>query len=420
MDKSTRLNQMLETLAPAAHACLSSLGRAAAYPEGIPAQSAEARGCALNATVGQVTDGRGKPLALHALRRHVTGLDPVKAFLYGAQGGDRELRHAWDRWIGEEGGDTPRSLPLVTVGLTHGLSLASELFVEPGSDVLLPDPCWGNYLQLFGLRRGAKLGRYQVYGPDGGFDVASLRDELAARAGRPTTVVLNLPGNPTGYSPTHEEAARIVDVLVEAEGPLVVVLDDAYHTMVYEDGVLTESLFWQLTRRADPARLLPVKVDGATKELFFFGGRVGFLTFGVSGDAADVLEDKARCIVRASVSAMPGPSAAMLLGALQDHTLKGQIAGVHAELAARFRVLRASLEQVRSDRLRPYPANGGCFMLVGLPDDLEAHEARRRLIREHSTGLVAIPPINALRIAFCSLSAQDIPELVARLAAVVR
>ncbi len=420
MDKLSRLNDTLEQSVPAAWACLSSLGRAACYPEGIPAQSAEARGCSLNATVGEVTDGRGNPLALHALRRHVTGLDPAKAFLYGPQGGDRDLRHAWNRWIGREGGDTPRSLPLVTVGLTHALSLASELFVEPGTDVLVPDPCWGNYLHLFGLRRGAKVGRYRVFDEQGGFDVASLEHALADRAGRPTTVVLNLPGNPTGYSPTLAEAARIVDVLVAAEGPLVVLLDDAYHTMIYEDGVLRDSLFWELVRRGNPARLLPVKIDGATKELFFFGGRVGFLTVGCDGAAANALEDKARCLVRASVSAMPGPSAAMLLGALQDATLEGQIAGVHAELAARFRVLRASLEQVRSERLRPYPANGGCFMLVGLPDDLSAHDVRRRLIREHSTGLVAIPPINALRIAFCSLSARDIPELVARLAAVVR
>jgi hypothetical protein len=40
---------------------------------------------------------------------------------------------------------------------------------------------------------------------------------------------------------------------------------------------------------------------------------------------------------------------------------------------------------------------------------------RVRLIRDHSVGTIAIPSVNALRIAYCSVAADAIPELAARI-----
>ncbi|MBJ8193091.1 aminotransferase class I/II-fold pyridoxal phosphate-dependent enzyme, partial [Bacillus cereus] len=81
-------------------------------------------------------------------------------------------------------------------------------------------------------------------------------------------VVLNFPNNPTGYTPGVEEGKAIVAAIQEAAEAginVVVVTDDAYFGLFFEDS-LHESLFGQLAGLHP--RILPVKIDGATKEEF--------------------------------------------------------------------------------------------------------------------------------------------------------
>ena len=43
------------------------------------------------------------------------------------------------------------SVPIVTSGITHGLSIVADMFVERGDLVLLPEMYWGNYNMIFGV-----------------------------------------------------------------------------------------------------------------------------------------------------------------------------------------------------------------------------------------------------------------------------
>ena len=201
MDKVERLNQTLREQAPAAWACLSKSGRAAVTLVGIPAQSAEARDCDYKATMGQVTDGAGNPLPLPALARAFTGMDPRSAFLYSAQGGVLALRQAWDERQARAGRGAPRTLPLVTQGLTHGVSLAADLFCNEGTEVLCPFPSWGNYTNIFRQRRGAVQRYWSFFDDARRFNVDGFLTGLRTLEG-PAVVVLNFPGNPGGYAPT--------------------------------------------------------------------------------------------------------------------------------------------------------------------------------------------------------------------------
>ncbi len=55
------------------------------------------------------------------------------------------------------------SMPIVTGGVTHALSLIGDLFVDKGDMVLLPDKFWENYELLFGVRFQAQLGLYPFF-----------------------------------------------------------------------------------------------------------------------------------------------------------------------------------------------------------------------------------------------------------------
>lgn len=420
MSEAERLNKILEREQPAAFRCLSPLGRRVAFPRGIPFQAGQAKATRLKATVGQVTDGAGAPLPLPTLAAGAAPLDPKMCFLYSPQPGHPAVRQKWLlRQLALAGRrDANCTLPMATHGLTHGLSLVADMFADPDTTVILPAPSWENYQLLFTMRAGAKVVTYPFF-RDQRFNLEGLIDAIQGATG-PAIVVLNFPANPTGYSPTPDEADRIVAALADQQGPLVVVVDDAYQNVVHEPGLLDHSLFWRLLDASDPERLFPVKIDGATKEMLFFASRIGFLTTAAGGELEDAFASKWDCLVRGSVGGPPGPSQAMLLGGLADPiATAAQFQATRELLTARYHALREALGELDSDRIRPFPFNSAYFAVIGLDPAIPADEVRKRLIEERSVGLIAIPEINGLRIAYCSTRKDDLREIVGHLGDVV-
>jgi aspartate/methionine/tyrosine aminotransferase len=370
------------------------------------------------------------PLPAAVLRRHLAatlaglpgGVAAIEAALGGAPAaGWPELRRRWrERQRRGIAAAVPSSLPLVTAGLSHGLSLVADLFCGPGKAVAVPEPFWGSYRQTFAVRGGGRLLIAPAY-REGRFDPLAAAQPLAELpAGEPAVVLVNLPSNPGGYSPAAGERRQLAASLLAAaeRRPLVVVCDDAYAGLVYDPEVPRGSLFWELA--GIHPNLVPVKVDGATKEVCFFGGRIGFLTFGVEpgSGAARALEAKVASLVSSGVGAAPPASQAVLLAALGDAGLESQTEAVRLLLEERWRVLREALEAADRERIEHLPFNAGCFALVEVPARLgiSAAEVRRHVLARWDTGLVSIAP-RYLRIAHCSVAVEALPEMVRRLEA---
>ncbi|HEX5759684.1 MAG TPA: aminotransferase class I/II-fold pyridoxal phosphate-dependent enzyme, partial [Thermoanaerobaculia bacterium] len=281
-----------------------------------------------------------------------------------------------------------------------------------------PQPFGGNYRQCFETRNGARLVSAPAY-RGGCFNPLACAEALAgAPPGEPAVAILNLPSNPGGYSPAPAERRAMLDSLVAEAGrrPLVVVCDDAYAGLVFEPGIPAESPFWDLAD-AHP-NLVAVKVDGATKELSFFGGRVGFLTFALEpgGEGARALEGMLATLVAATMGSPAAAPQEVLLAGLRRDGIEGEIEEVRALLAGRYRALRGALAAADPALLRALPFNSGCFALVELPERLKAdvHAVRRHLLDHWDTGVISLEP-RYLRIAHCSVDEAALPELVRRL-----
>lgn len=436
MDARTAINSLLQEGAPELFRALSPLGQRAFFPPDVPAQSAEARGKALNGTIGQITDGRGGAVPLPGLAATFAGLsseDLSRALLYSPIEGIPEVRQRWRAWQRRElpGDAAPSSLPLVTAGLTHSLSILADLFGGEGGAVAIPKPFWGNYRQTFAVRTGAEIRSAPGYIKDGAKDGAGYRYNTRAIAealddlpdGTPAVALLNLPSNPGGYSLTEEERREVRDSLVGVaeRRPLVVICDDAYAGLVFEPGIPAGSLFWELAG-AHP-NLVPVKVDGATKEFSFFGGRVGFITFACDPDSgvAQALESKVKMLIRAGIGSPVAASQVALLQALRKEGIEAEIETIRELLGERYRSLQQALAGVDPAMLTVLPFNSGCFALVELPEKLglTAEQVRRHLLDHYDTGLIAMEP-RYLRIAHCSVDAAALPELVSRLETAVQ
>ncbi len=334
-------------------------------------------------------------------------------------GGFDEVRRLWRDW--QRRGvdpDLPSTLPLVTAGLSHGLSLIADLFGGKGRAVAIPQPYWGNYRQAFAVRSGSTVLSAPGY-VNGFYNIRSITEALSGLPdGEPAVALLNLPSNPGGYSLTAPEREGVLASLVEEaeRRPLVVVCDDAYAGLVYEPDVPRASLFWDLI--GSHPNLVPVKVDGATKELSFFGGRVGFLTFGLDPESepARELERKAEALVRATVGSPVAASQIVVLQALRKTGIAEEVEQVRLLLEERYRTLKSALAKADPELLTVLPFNSGCFALVELPEKLglDSETVRRHLLERHDTGLISIEP-RYLRIAHCSVDAAALPELARRL-----
>lgn len=403
---------------------LSSLGREMYFPKGILTQSAEAKAKAnkFNATLGVATEG-GHMMFLPSLMQQLGPLSPDETLNYAPPAGLPELREVWkakDLRDNPSLADParPMSLPIVTCGLTHGLSIMADLFCEPGDTLLLPDQIWGNYLLTFAVRRGASVLTYPFYSESGGFNVEGFRAALleAHKTRRKAIVILNFPNNPTGYSLSKEEAAGVARALREkatAGLDIVAIVDDAYFGLFYEPEVMGESLFALLA--GGPERLLAVKCDAATKEVFVWGLRVGFLSFSAGNAAADsplyaALEKKVCGEIRGILSNCSMLSQRATLNALRSPTF-------YAERQARQETLRAravEVQRVLADKRfdpawDPHRFNSGYFMCLKLKR-VTAEHLRRHLLDNYGVGTIATAERD-LRIAFSCVEKEQIAEL---------
>lgn len=413
------LNTVLEEQNSAVFSLLSRRGREIFFPKkGLVMQGQDAKGKRINASIGMATEDDGSPLRLGALEKLVN-MGPEKVFPYAPSYGLPALRKTWLEILRKKNPSLAKAeltLPVVTNALTHGLSMAGYLFVDEGDRMILPEYYWGNYNLVFKNAYGAEFDCYTMY-EGRGFNLQGLKEQLEA-PGEKKIVLLNFPNNPTGYTPSEEEMDGIAAILkgaAEAGKKVVVLIDDAYFGLVYEEGIARESVFSRLTELHE--RVLAVKIDGATKEDYVWGFRVGFLTFawkGMTPEAGQTLVDKAAGAVRGNISNDSILSQNLLLTAYEDPSYGADKQAKYELLRSRYDLMIKTLADhpEYGEYFESLPYNSGYFMCVKLKS-LDAEAVRQKLLKDYDTGIIALGRL--IRVAYSSLPAELIGELFANL-----
>ena len=409
---AVQLNEKMQQENPAIFDMLSDLGQNLYYPKGILSQSAEAGAKAhrFNATIGIAIEN-GEPMHFRHIQEKLA-YNAKDIFPYAPPQGNQALRLKWqEKQLAENPSMQNKSigLPIVTNALTHGLSIIADLFVNPGDVLVTPEHYWGNYNTVFQIRRGGKVATFPLFNEEGGFHVEAFRETLAKQTDK-AVVLLNFPNNPTGFTPSVQDAEAIVEALIEAAEnglKLVVLLDDAYFGLFYEDSI-KESMFGLL---ADThPNILPVKVDGATKENYVWGLRVGFITYAATPAVLDALEQKTKGIIRGTISSGPSLSQTIILESLQSPEFQ-------KEKEEKFQIMKGravKTKQVLANEKFAnvwtyYPFNSGYFMCLKL-NNLDAETLRLHLLDQYGVGVIASNNTD-IRVAFSCVEESDIEEL---------
>src|SRR5437868_10599932 len=155
---------------------------------------------------------------------------------------------------------------LITDGATCGIALALGAVLNPGDEVLIPDPIYDAYqspIALFGGRSApvssaVRDGRFTI-------DRSALQAACSPRA---RALLLNNPWNPVGTAFTRAELESIVRFVVERD--LVLIGDEIYEALIYDDRrhICPATL--------DGARPRTMVVNSLSKTYAMTGWRVGY------------------------------------------------------------------------------------------------------------------------------------------------
>jgi aspartate/methionine/tyrosine aminotransferase len=354
-------------------------------------------------------------MRLHSIEKQIN-IDPALAFPYAPSFGRPDIRSKWREKIYEKNpslNGKEISLPIVTNALTHALSIVGYMFLRRKDTILVSDLFWGNYNLIFTHAYGAQISKFRLFDGEK-FDLNSFEESIQNIQSKKKVILLNFPNNPSGYTPTIEETDGIVRILkseADKGNRLVVIMDDAYFGLVYQDGIAKESIF---TRLADlHENLLAVKVDGPTKEDYVWGFRVGFITYGIKNGTKELysaLEAKTAGAVRGNISNTCNLSQSLLLNAFSSPTYQEEKAEKYKIMKARYDKVKEVLSDSKYETyFKAYPFNSGYFMCVKLKEGLDGEVIRKILLDKYDTGLINLN--NVFRIAFSAAAENDIPEL---------
>ena len=414
--QAEELNKIIQEKSSTVFELLSERGKEIYFPKkGILAQSAEAGKARINATIGTAVEDDGSPMRLEAIASKVS-LNPGQIFPYAPSYGRPDIRATWKKMIYKKNpslGNTEISLPVVTNALTHGISMAGYMFCNSADQVIVPDLFWENYTLTLTNAYGSQLKPYKLFKNDG-LDMGSFETTLNEGAIGKRIVLLNFPNNPAGYTPTQVEQDAMVKIIkasAEKGNKIVLLIDDAYFGLGYEEGIASESIFAELSQLHE--NVLAVKIDGPTKEDYVWGFRVGFVTYGIKdGDAAlyGALESKTAGAIRGNISNAANISQSLLMEAYTHPEYDSQ-------KAAKYEIMKRRYDEVKrvlkNEAYKPYfkalPYNSGYFMCIELAEGLDGETARKLLIEKYSIGVIAFD--NLLRIAFSAVGESKIQPL---------
>jgi len=365
---------------------------------------------------------------------------------YASIGGLADIREVWKKWIVRKSKYTDKknielletsiTKPIVTQGITNGIFLCCSFLLSPGETIISPNKRWGNYDNIITKNIGANIKSFDFF-KDQKINTQGLKDtiEEVAKKQDKIVVILNFPNNPTGYVPTKTEAKDLVEMLKEVQKrlkkPIVVLVDDAYEPYVYNDDVIEKSIFYDLIELEED--VIPIKLDGISKELLAYGGRIGFVTIGLkpkwTGSENDLttlkseINNKLEGLNRSTISNANHFYQAVTLKMFEEVGMDKIIEDrekVRLLLQSRYEKINEELEKVKNPDISIDPNAGGFFLFLNLnPSKIKASEFADHLLKKYKVGVIPIEKpnngINGIRIAYCSIDIEKIPEIVSRI-----
>ena len=154
---------------------------------------------------------------------------------------------------------------IVTTGSSEGIDLAIRTLIDPGDEIIIPNPGYVAYESAIRSANGK-----MVFLPLDEEHQFKIQPEiLEATITKQTKVLLmNYPNNPTGAMMTKEELAQLVPIIKKHE--LIVISDEIYSELSYDHDYCSLASFNEIKDQV-------ITINGFSKAFAMTGWRVGYL-----------------------------------------------------------------------------------------------------------------------------------------------
>jgi aspartate aminotransferase len=278
----------------------------------------------------------------------VRGLDR-KVLEYSPSEGYASYREGLAQYYASVGVEVAPDEIMVTTGGSEALQFVFTCGMNPGDEVIVPEPFYANYAS-FAMLAGARVVPVTARIEDG-FALPPMEAFAAAISERTRAILICNPGNPTGTVYSEAELAVLADLARQHD--LYLIVDEVYREFTY-DGTMPRSIlsFPGLEAHA-------VVIDSVSKRYSMCGARVGAL---VTRNA-----ELRRAAMKMAMARLSPPTLGQIASEAALHTPASYFDAVRSEYRRRRDALVDGLSSI-DGVLCPRP--GGAFYAVArLPID---------------------------------------------------
>ena len=285
----------------------------------------------------------------------------------------------------------------VTVGGSEAIDIALRAMLDPGDEVLIPQPSYVSYVPCTVLADGVPV----IIELEEKDQFRLTKEKLLEKITPKTKIlVLPFPNNPTGAVMTREVLAEIVPVIIEND--LFVISDEIYSELTYNGDHVTIASFPGMKERT-------ILINGFSKSYAMTGWRLGY-----AAGPAEILKQMIK-IHQFAIMCAPTTSQYAAVSALRDGD--EDVRTMRESYNQRRRYLMNAFEEMGLDCFEPH---GAFYMFPSIKRfGMTSDEFATRLLKEEK---VAVVPGTAfgdsgegfLRISY-AYSLEDLKRALARI-----
>ncbi len=365
----------------------------------------------INASIGMFFDEDRKISGMPAVSKALRELPDMSVMPYPAVDGGKAFKDNVISWTFGEYEQRIREEMYVDACATPGGSgaIAStfSVYSKPNDYIFVSNIRW--QYDRFADRAHVRLYEHNMF-KDEGFDLESFDESLRelCKIQKQVIVIVNDPcHNPTGYTLSHYEFKRIVDILNKYDqNDIVFLYDVAYLEYTSE----TDNRIKMLELLTLKEHVMTVLAFSGSKTFGVYGLRLG-AAIGLSKNKKHIENFRPRFVneARGSWSATPTISIELL-----NHFSKKENFEAFAKDLIKIKEIvqkrsESFIKQAKEIGLQTYPFKSGFYVIVLTDHPMEVYE---KLAQD---GVYVVPMEKGIRIALCSISLKEIDGLPKRI-----
>lgn len=255
---------------------------------------------------------------------------------------------------------------LVTVGGSEAIDLALRAMLDPGDEVIVPEPCYVSYIPCVTLADGVPV----TLNLQEKNQFRLLPEELEAVITPKTKiVVLSYPNNPTGAVMGKEDLEAIAKVIIEND--LFVISDEIYSELSYQDEHISIASLPGMKERT-------IVINGFSKAFAMTGWRLGY-----AAAPKEIMQQMTK-IHQFAIMAAPTSSQYAGIVALRD--CDREVSEMRESYNQRRRYLMNTMHEMGLPCFEPY---GAFYVFPNISEfGLTSEEFATRLVQEEKVAVV--------------------------------